>query len=79
MATKSANASFDPDMFLATVNHGRCISEYRTRQVIFSQGDASNSVFYIVRGKVKIAVTSEGGGKRSSACSARGSFSAKAV
>ena len=61
MATKSTNASFDPDMFLATVNYGRTMSEYRTEQVVFSQGDAADSVLYIVRGKIKIAVTSEHG------------------
>jgi CRP/FNR family transcriptional regulator, cyclic AMP receptor protein len=61
MATKGEIASFDPDMFLATVNHGRTLSEYRTQQVIFSQGDPADSVFYIVRGKIKIAVTSEHG------------------
>jgi CRP/FNR family transcriptional regulator, cyclic AMP receptor protein len=61
MVTKHKNVSFDPDVFLATVNHGRCISEYQTGQVIFSQGDAADSVFHIVRGKIKIAVTSEHG------------------
>jgi CRP/FNR family transcriptional regulator, cyclic AMP receptor protein len=61
MVTKHKNVSFDPDVFLATANHGRCISEYQTGQVIFSQGDAADSVFYIVRGKIKIAVTSEHG------------------
>jgi CRP/FNR family cyclic AMP-dependent transcriptional regulator len=35
------------------------MSEYRTGQIVFSQGDAADSVFYIVRGKIKIAVTSE--------------------
>jgi CRP/FNR family cyclic AMP-dependent transcriptional regulator len=43
------------------VNHGRTLSEYRTEQVVFSQGDAADSVFCIVRGKIKIAVTSEQG------------------
>ena len=52
------SASFDPDVFLATVNHRRSISEYRTGKVIYRQGDAANSVFYIVRGKIKIAVIS---------------------
>jgi CRP/FNR family transcriptional regulator, cyclic AMP receptor protein len=61
MATNGETASFEPDVFLATVNHGRTLSEYRTQQVIFSQGDAADSVFYIVRGKIKIAVTSEHG------------------
>ena len=61
MARKANSASFDPDLFLATVNHGRCMSEFRIGRVIFSQGDAADSVFYIVRGKIKIVVTSEQG------------------
>ena len=61
MARKAKNAAFDPRMFLATVNHGRSVSEYRAGQVIFTQGDAADSVFYIVRGKIKITVTSEQG------------------
>lgn len=61
MTRKAKTASFDPDPFLATVKHGRTMAEYRTGQVIFSQGDAADSVFYIVRGKIKIVVTSEQG------------------
>ena len=61
MARKAKSASFDPATFLATVNHGRTLAEYRTEQVIFSQGDAADFVFYIVRGKIKIVVTSEQG------------------
>ena len=56
MARKAKNASFDPGVFLKTVNHGRTMSEYRTGQVIFSQGDAADSVFYVVRGKIKIVI-----------------------
>jgi CRP-like cAMP-binding protein len=58
MARKATRGSFDPDLFLATVNHGRSMSEYRAGEVVFSQGDVADAVFYIVRGKVKIAVTS---------------------
>src|SRR5271166_5678399 len=61
MTRKAKIASFDPDAFLAIVKHGRTMAEYRTGQVIFSQGDAADSVFYIVRGKIKIAVISEQG------------------
>jgi CRP-like cAMP-binding protein len=53
-----ANGAFDPDVFLATVNPGRSLSDYRVGQVIYAQGDVADSVFHIVRGKVKIAVTS---------------------
>jgi CRP/FNR family cyclic AMP-dependent transcriptional regulator len=61
VARKAKGASFDPDVFLTTVNHGRSLSERRTGQIIFSQGDAADSVFYIVRGKIKISATSEQG------------------
>ena len=61
MAKKAKSASFNLDAFLTTVNHGRTRSEYRTQQLIFSQGDAADSVFYVVRGKIKIGVTSEQG------------------
>jgi CRP/FNR family transcriptional regulator, cyclic AMP receptor protein len=61
MTRKAKTASFDPDTFLAIVKHGRIMAEYRTGQVIFSQGDAADSVFHIVRGKIKIVVTSEQG------------------
>ncbi len=58
MARKAKSAPFDAAVFLATVNHGRSMSEHRAGQVIYAQGEAADSVFYIVRGKVKIAVTS---------------------
>ena len=61
MARKAKGAQFDPNVFLATVSRGRTITEYRTGQLIFSQGDAADSVFYITRGKIKIAVISEQG------------------
>lgn len=61
MARKAKSASFDPDVFLATVNRGRTMSDYPTGKIIFSQGDAADSVHYIVRGKIKITVMSEQG------------------
>ena len=40
---------------------GRRVSEHKAGQRIFSQGDPAGAVFYIVRGRIKIAVTSEQG------------------
>jgi CRP-like cAMP-binding protein len=48
-------------VFLATVNGGRTISKYRKDQIIFSQGNPADAVFYIQKGKVKITVVSEQG------------------
>jgi CRP/FNR family cyclic AMP-dependent transcriptional regulator len=52
---------FDPKAFLAQANGGRTISKYRRNQIVFSQGDPADSVFYISDGKVKVTVLSEQG------------------
>jgi CRP/FNR family transcriptional regulator, cyclic AMP receptor protein len=52
---------FDPKAFLAKANGGRTISQYRKNQILFSQGDLADSVFYIHDGKVKVTVISEQG------------------
>ena len=61
MAKKVKKAPFDPMVFLATVDGGRTISQYRNNQTVFSQGSPADAVFYIQRGKVKITVVSEQG------------------
>ena len=50
---------FDPKAFFAKVNGGRTISDYRNNQIVYSQGDPADSVFYIQKGKVKITVLSD--------------------
>jgi len=53
--------SFNPKSFLAKVGEGRNIGWYRKDQIVFSQGDPADAVFYIQKGKVKITVVSEQG------------------
>src|ERR1700724_486238 len=53
--------SFDPKSFLAMVGEGRSIGEYRRDQIVFSQGDPADAVFYIQSGQVKVTVVSEQG------------------
>ena len=43
------------------MGRGRTIAKYRTDQIIFSQGEAADSVFFIERGKLKVTVVSEHG------------------
>jgi CRP-like cAMP-binding protein len=50
--------AFDPRVFLASAGIGRVIANYRKNEVLFSQGDHADSVFYIQKGKVKLAVVS---------------------
>ena len=52
---------FDPKVFLSKVNGGRTISDYRKDQIVYTQGDPADSVFYIQSGKVKKIVVSEQG------------------
>jgi CRP/FNR family transcriptional regulator, cyclic AMP receptor protein len=54
-------ASFNPKSFLAKIGEGRSIATYHKDQIVFSQGDLADSVFYIQRGKVKVTVVSEQG------------------
>ena len=53
--------AFNPADFLAKAEGGRTITKYRAQQVVFSQGDAAESVFYIQNGKVKLTVVSAQG------------------
>jgi CRP/FNR family transcriptional regulator, cyclic AMP receptor protein len=56
-----AKPRLDPVAFFHTVAQGRSISTYRKNEIIFSQGDAADAVFYIKDGKVKIAIVSKQG------------------
>ena len=58
---KRVTASFDPQIFLAKVGDGKAISKYQKGQIVFSQGDRADAVFYIQKGKIKLTVVSERG------------------
>lgn len=60
MATKP-RSTFDSGAFLARVGNGRSVGNYAAGQVVFSQGDPADAVFYIQKGKLKITVVSEQG------------------
>jgi CRP-like cAMP-binding protein len=52
---------FNPQTFLSTIDGGRKIASFGKKQVIFAQGDSSNAVFYIQKGKVKLTVLAKSG------------------
>jgi len=58
---KKRRPPFDPKSFLAEVGEGRTVSQYRKDQIVFSQGDPADAVFYIQKGKVKVTVVSDQG------------------
>jgi len=60
MATQT-KTTFDPKSFLAKIGEGRTISKYRKDEIVFSQGDPADAVFYVQKGKVKVTVVSDQG------------------
>ena len=52
---------FDPTEFLETAAKGRSLTTHAKREVLFTQGDIADSVFYIRKGKVKVTVLSRHG------------------
>src|SRR3979490_2510670 len=61
LVRKRAKASFDPKIFLAKVGEGKTIFKYHKDQVVFSQGQVADAVFYIQQGKIKLTVVSQQG------------------
>jgi CRP/FNR family transcriptional regulator, cyclic AMP receptor protein len=58
---KRAKALFEPKIFLAKMGDGKTISELQKDQVVFSQGDVADAVFYIQKGGIKLTVISDRG------------------
>jgi CRP/FNR family cyclic AMP-dependent transcriptional regulator len=61
MKPKDNGPPLDVKAFLAKVDGGRTVFEFRKNQAVFRQGDPADSVFYTQKGKAKLTVTSEQG------------------
>ena len=70
----NAALAFDPKVLLTRIEKGKTTREYRNKQVVFSQGDAADAVFYIQSGKVKLTVVSTRGKEAVIGVLERGSF-----
>jgi CRP-like cAMP-binding protein len=70
----SAAFAFDPSTFLTKIENGKSTRAYRNKQVVFSQGDAADAVFFIQSGKVKLTVVSTRGKEAVVGVLERGSF-----
>jgi CRP/FNR family transcriptional regulator, cyclic AMP receptor protein len=60
-AAAKKRCRFDPKTFLSTIDGGRKIVLFPKKEMIFVQGDPSDAVFYIQKGKVKLTVVAKGG------------------
>ena len=65
---------FDASAFLTKIENGKSTRAYRNKQVVFSQGDAADAVFFIQTGKVKLTVVSTRGKEAVVGVLERGSF-----
>jgi len=67
-------ALFNPQRFLNQVSSGKTNLTCPKKQILFSQGDAADAVFYIQAGNVKLTVVSQQGKEAIVAVLEKGSF-----
>jgi CRP/FNR family cyclic AMP-dependent transcriptional regulator len=56
-----AKKQFNPHAFFSTIGKGRNMMSFEKKKTIFAQGDATDGLFFIQKGKVQLSVVSEGG------------------
>jgi CRP/FNR family cyclic AMP-dependent transcriptional regulator len=71
---EKAALPFDPKTFLTKIPSGKTTRAYRSKQVVFSQGDPADAVFYIESGRVQLTVVSTRGKEAVIGVLERGSF-----
>jgi CRP/FNR family transcriptional regulator, cyclic AMP receptor protein len=73
-ATYKGDTRFDPAAFLANAGLGRAIVKFQKKQIVFSQGDEGDTVFYVQRGKIRLTVASVAGKEATIALLSAGDF-----
>jgi CRP-like cAMP-binding protein len=66
--------TFNPEAFLEEAGVGRTLVDLKKSQVLFSQGDAADAVFYIKKGNLKLTVISQRGKEATVALLEAGNF-----
>jgi CRP/FNR family cyclic AMP-dependent transcriptional regulator len=52
---------FNPHAFLSTIGKGRDMLSFQKKNTVFAQGDPTDGLFFIQKGKVQLSVVSEAG------------------
>ena len=68
------NRDFDPKEFLSTIGEGRNAATVPKKQIIYTQGDVADAVFYIQEGKVRLTVVSKIGKEATLGILSKGEF-----
>jgi CRP-like cAMP-binding protein len=72
---KAASApTFHAETFLSTIGDGRRLVHHKPKGIFFSQGTASNCVFYLLTGRAKLTVVSTSGKEATITLLAAGDF-----
>jgi CRP-like cAMP-binding protein len=66
--------AFDTAAFLASAGLGRRVVQFKPKQVIFAQGDAADSLFYLLKGRARLTVLSRSGKEATITLLAPGEF-----
>jgi CRP/FNR family transcriptional regulator, cyclic AMP receptor protein len=74
MPRSPKTTAFDPEAFLPKAAVGQTPIEFQKRAAIFSQGGDGDSVFYIQKGRVRVAVVSKRGKEATLALLGPGDF-----
>src|SRR4029077_12018944 len=61
LRTAKKELDFSPRTFLSTIGKGRVMVSYEKKNTIFAQGDSTDGLFFIQKGKVELSVVSEAG------------------
>jgi CRP/FNR family transcriptional regulator, cyclic AMP receptor protein len=74
VAAAKKRRGFNPQTFLSTIDGGRKTLSLPKNQMVFSQGDSSDAVFYIQKGRVRLSVVSKKGKEATIGILNEGSF-----
>jgi len=72
--SRKQTRSFDPQAFLMSAGIGKSVVRYKPKQLIFSQGERADTVFYIQQGAVQLSVLSKQGKEATLALLGAGDF-----
>jgi CRP/FNR family cyclic AMP-dependent transcriptional regulator len=61
ITTTNRKVDFNPHVFLSTIGKGRDMLSFHKKHTIFAQGDSTDGLFFIQKGKVQLNVLSEAG------------------
>jgi CRP/FNR family cyclic AMP-dependent transcriptional regulator len=59
--TAKRKLDFDPHAFLSTIGKGRNKVSFHKKTSIFTQGDPTDGIFFVKKGKVRLSVVSQAG------------------